>query len=207
MECLIDNKKSITIEDLSTNKITNCKNIISLKEFLLDSILLNPIILVTDNLYVDKNTGEKSRIYDYSTSDSKITFTDKVFMEYPELKLSLNSKRMRDMFMKTRSEINNGDMDIYIEIAEYSERKNICGISKNEEFMYTIFADKDGKIGEDEIVYLSKLVDIYLDNNGVKRRELANLGKIYSEDRSFIGLGEPIESIISRKVLNYGRKS
>ena len=43
MEYIIDNKKSITIED-SSNNIIECKDVISLKEFLLNSILLNPII-------------------------------------------------------------------------------------------------------------------------------------------------------------------
>lgn len=209
MEYIIDNKKSITIEDLSTNNIIPCKDIISLKEFLLDSVLLNPIILCTDNLYVDKNTGEKSRVFEYATNDTKITFKESVFVEYPNLYNSLNIKKMKDMFMKTRSEINNGNNSIYIEISSYNDRKNVSSITKDDVFKYSLFENKDGSISEDDLVYLNKLVDIYLNKNGIskKYRELANLGRIYSDERSFVGSGEPIESIISRKVLKYERKS
>ena len=208
MEYIIDNKKSITIED-SSNNIIECKDVISLKEFLLNSILLNPIILAADNLNVDKNSGEKSRVFEYSTTDTKITFTDKVFDKYPELYTSLNVKKMRDMFMKTRCEINNGTSNISIEVSPYNDRKNVSSITKDEVFKYALYTNSNGELDEDDIVYLNKLVDIYLTKNGIsnKHRELANLGRIYSDERFLFGIGEPIESIISRKVLKYERKS
>ena len=148
-------------------------------------------------------------MFEYSTTDTKITFTDKVFDKYPELYTSLNVKKMRDMFMKTRCEINNGTSNISIEVSPYNDRKNVSSITKDEVFKYALYTNSNGELDEDDIVYLNKLVDIYLTKNGIsnKHRELANLGRIYSDERFLFGIGEPIESIISRKVLKYERKS
>lgn len=208
MEYLVDKERSIVVKDTSNNEIL-FTDIDTLKSFLHKPILSKHFISSSTNSYDDTKQGIKHTIYEYSTEDSKVRFTENMKNAYPELFVEINTKKTQDMYAATKMEIMNGTKDIYIDVAKYSERKNVCKIVKDDAVRYVLFTDKSGKLTEQEMAKLDKLVETYIDMSGInpKYRELVDLGIIKSEGRSFVGTGEPIESIISRKVLNYERKS
>ena len=207
MEYLIDKDKSITIKDVNDNSNITFTDIDTLKNFLNRSILSKPIILASANSYDDSKKGIKHTIYEYSTEDTKVRFTENIKNGYPGLFMEINTKKVQDMYAATKMEIMNGKKDIFIDVAKYSERKNVCKIVRDDAFRYMLYADKSGKLTEQEMARLDKLVETYIDMNGInpKTRYLADLGIIKSEGRNFVGRGEPIELIVSRKVLKYGK--
>lgn len=208
MEYLVDKERSIVVKDTSNNEII-FTDIDALKSFLHKPILSKHIIASSANSYDDSKKGIKHTIYEYSTEDSKVRFTENMKNAYPDLFIEINTKKVQDMYAATKMEIMNGTKDVYIDVAKYSERKNICKIVKDDAFKYMLFTDKSGKLTEQEMAKLDKLVETYMDFSPIvpKYRYLTDLGIIKSEGRNFVGKGEPIEYIVSRKVLNYERKS
>ena len=207
MEYLIDEDKSITVKNVTDNNVILCTDIDVLRIFLNKSILSKPIISSSANSYDDSKKGIKHIIYEYSTEDTKVRFTENIKNRYPGLFMEINTKKVQDMYAATKMEIMNGKKDIFIDVAKYSERKNICKIVKDDAFKYMLYTDKSGKLTEQEMARLDKLVETYIDMSGIspKTRYLADLGIIKSEGRNFVGKGEPIETIVSRKVLKYGK--
>ena len=207
MEYLIDKDKSITINDKTNDSMIICTDIEVVKNFLKKSILSNPIVMATANSYDDSKKGIKHVIYEYSTEDTKVKFTENIRNSYPGLFMEINTKKIQDMYVETKMEIMNGKRDIFIDVVKYTDRKNTCKIIKDEVFRYMLFTDKDGKLTDQEMAKLDKLVETYIDMSGIdpKYRYLTDLGIIKSEGRNFVGKGEPIESIVSRKVLKYGK--
>nr|MBP3259018.1 hypothetical protein [Bacilli bacterium] len=207
MEYLVDKEKSIVVKD--TNNEIIFTDIDALKSFLHKLILSKRIISASANSYDDSKKGIKHTIYEYSTEDSKVRFTENMKNAYPDLFIEINTKKVQDMYAATKMEIMNGKRDVFIDVAKYSERKNVCKIVEDDVFKYMLFTDKSGKLTEQEMAKLDKLVETYIDISGInpKYRYLTDLGIIKSEGRNFIGKGEPIEYIVNRKVLMYERKS
>ncbi len=204
MEYLVDKERFIVVKDTSNNEII-FTDIDALKSFLHKPILSKHIIASSANSFDDTKKGIKHTIYEYSTEDSKVRFTENMKNAYPELFVEINTKKVQDMYAATKMEIMNGTKDVYIDVARYSERKNTCKIVKDDAFRYMLFTDKSGKLTEQEMAKLDKLVETYIDISGIdpKYRYLTDLGIIKSEGRNFVGRGEPIELIVSRKVLKY----
>ena len=207
MEYIIDKDTSITIKEVDGNNFILCTDIDVVKNFLKKSILSNRIVMATTISCDDSKKGIKHVMYEYSTEDTKVRFTDNIRNLYPGLIMEINTKKIQDMYAATKMEIMNSDVDIFIDVVKYNERKNICKIVKDEAFRYMLFTDKDGKLTDQEMAKLDKLVETYIDMSGIdpKYRYLTDLGIIKSKGRNFVGKGEPIESIISRKVLKYGK--
>ncbi len=209
MEYLVDKERFIVVKDTSNNEII-FTDIDALKSFLHKPILSKHIIASSANSFDDTKKGIKHTIYEYSTDDTKIKFTESMKNTYPDLFIEINTKKVQDMYAATKMEIMNGKRDIFINVAKYTDRNNVCRIVKDESsFKYMLFTDKSGKLTEYEISKLDKLVETYMDFSPIdpKYKKLADLGIIRSEGRNFVGEGEPIEYIVNRKVLMYERKS
>ncbi|MBR1377217.1 MAG: hypothetical protein IJ565_05380 [Bacilli bacterium] len=206
IDLLVDFEDDIIVSNITDGSIKLYKDKQNLKSMLhshIDSLMISKTIR--------HNVSINGRRYDdivrYDTTNASISFADNAIKKNSDIIRSLNSKRLSDMFIYARNMILSGDINnVYLTILPYNENNSMSRLVKEDATLsYEVHQDISGNLNLGDLDNMKSLIDMFIKTYGLTGINVKS--SIYGKNGlTLVGVGEPIESIIDRKVENYEKR-